>query len=470
MSVDAPPRYDLLVRGGTVVTSGSSEPLDVAVVGERIAALGPPGYLGDDAGTVIDASDRLVLPGGVDPHVHYNLDFGAVRSEPQSFSPAAAYGGTTTVVDFALQQAPSSLHAAIQDKKDEAAGQMAVDYGLHAIVAGPDVSFEVIDEVADVVRDGVPTIKTFMTYGWMVDDGVRWGLMSALARHGGMKVVHAEDDAIATWLTRKYVREGKTHGAYIGETRNALVEEAAVRRAMLLAERAGCPLYVLHMAAGSGVLALAEGRARGLPFFGETITPYLSFTDDALWDDGRQGLLWNNYPTIKSQADQDILWEALADGRLQAVASDHFSTTVADHYERMGTTVDQMQAGHANVELRVPVTFHLGVRGGRMSVNRFVDVVATGPARTMGLYPRKGTLAVGSDADIVVFDPGRRWTVSHADLHMRADYSCWEGWTLEGKVITTVLRGQVLVRDERWVGPVAAGRFQPRALPPDLRS
>lgn len=462
--------YDLLVHGGTVVTPSTTERLDVAVQGEHISAIGRPEDLGADAKTVLDATGCLVIPGGVDPHVHYSLAFGPVRSESQDFSAAAAYGGTTTVIDFALQQAPKTLHEAIQDKKAEAAGRMAVDYGLHAILTGPDVPFEVLEEIDPVVQEGIPTVKTFMTYGWMVDDGYRWGIMQAVAAAGGMSVVHAEDDAIATWLTKKYLRDGKTHGAYIVETRNALVEEAAIRRAMLLAERAGSALYILHMAAGSGVLALAEARARGLPFYGETITPYLSFTANALWDDERQGLLWNNYPAPKYQQDQDLLWQALADGRLQTVGSDHFATSVADHYDKMGTTVDQMQAGHANVELRLPVTFHLGVQQGRMSVNRFVEVIATEPARIMGLYPQKGTIAVGSDADIVVLDPNQTWTIHHQDLHMSADYSCWDGWELHGKVVTTILRGSVLVHDNRFVGSRSGGRFLARALPSQITS
>ena len=462
--------YDLLVRGGTVVTPSTTERLDLAVQGEHISAIGQPQVLGTEAKTVLDATGCLVMPGGVDPHVHYSLAFGPVRSESQDFSAAAAYGGTTTVIDFALQQAPKTLHEAIQDKQAEASDRMAVDYGLHAILTGPEVSFEVLEEIGPVVQEGIPTIKTFMTYGWMVDDGYRWGIMQEVAAAGGMSVIHAEDDAIVTWLTRKYLRQGKTHGAYIVETRNALVEEAAVHRAMLLAERAGSALYILHMAAASGVLALAEGRARGLPFYGETITPYLSFTADALWDDQRRGLLFNNYPTPKYQQDQDLLWQALADGRLQTVGSDHFATTVADHYDKMGTTVDRMQAGHANVELRLPVTFHLGVQQGRMSVNRFVEVVATEPARIMGLYPKKGTLAVGSDADIVVLDPNQTWTVHHQDLHMSADYSCWDGWELDGKVVATILRGSVLVHNDRFVGSRSGGRFLARTLPREITS
>jgi dihydropyrimidinase len=456
--------HDLLIRGGTVVTAAAVEPRDVTIDGERIAALEPPGAAAE-ARRVIDASGCLVLPGAVDPHVHYSLAFGPVRAESQDHSHAAALGGTTTVIDFALQQAPTSLHQAIEDKKSEAEGRMSVDYGLHAIIAGPEVAFEVLAEIGDVVRDGIPTIKTFMTYGWMVDDGIRFGVMQEVATHGGMSVVHAEDDAIANWLTRKYVREGKTHGAYIAETRGPLVEEAAVRRAMLLAERTGSPLYVLHMAAGSAVLALAEARARGLPFFGETLTPYLSFSADQLWEDGDRGLLLNNYPTIKQREDQAVLWEALADDRLSAVGSDHFAVSLTDKYEKMGTTVDQLMAGHPNVELRLPVVFHLGVGRGRLTLQRFVEVVATNPARLMGLYPRKGTLAPGSDADVVVFDPERTWTVRHEELAMSSDYSPWEGWELTGKVVTTILRGAVIVEDGAFVGARGGGRFLPRSLP-----
>ena len=460
--------YDLLVRGGIVVTPTGAEALDVAVEGETIAAIDQPGALGTEATKVIDAAGSYVIPGGVDPHVHYGLGFQTVAGEGQVYSPAAAYGGTTTIVDFALQEAPMSLHEAVEEKKRQAAGRMAVDYGLHAICAGPEISFEVMDEVADVVKGGIPTIKSFTTYGWMTDDGHRWGLINKVAEAGGMSVIHAEDDAIAVWNTKRHLREGKTHGAYIAETRDALVEEAAVRRVMLLCERAGSPLYILHMAAGAGVAALAEGRAKGLPFYGETLTPYLSFTSEKLWDDEGRGLLWNNYPTIKSQADQDRLWEAVADNGLQVISSDHFSLTSSDRFEKMGITVDSLQAGQSGVELRIPVIFHLGVQEGRLSLNRFVELISTNPAKIMGLYPRKGILAVGSDADIVIIDPNRTWTVRWEDLHMIADFSCWEGWELRGKVTTTILRGSVVVENERFVGSKSGGRFVPRALLPKL--
>jgi dihydropyrimidinase len=304
--------------------------------------------------------------------------------------------------------------------------------------------------------------------------------MEEVAKHGGMSVVHAEDDAIANFLTAKYIREGKTYGAYICEVRGPIVEEAAIRRTMLLAERTGSPLYVLHMAAGSGVEALAEGRARGLPFYGETLLAYLCFDNENLWDtspvevNGKtypcRGLLYNNYPTPKFAADREVCWQAIADDRLQVVSTDHCLISLADRFEKFGTELPFVQAGQAAVELRLPVLFHLGVQSGRISLGRFVDLVSANPAKLMGLWPRKGQLAVGSDADVIVLDPNRTWTVRWQDLHMSAEYSCWDDWELRGRVETTILRGSVLVEGGNFVGSKSGGRFQPRTLLPEVIS
>jgi dihydropyrimidinase len=467
-SLDDSAPFDLLVHGGLVVTGRQTERLDVGIRGGLIAQVAERGALSERSASTIDAQGMLVLPGAIDPHCHYSTQFGVVFAESQDYSHAAALGGNTTIIDFAFQFPPQTLREAIDAKKAEANGRMAVDYSIHGVVTG-EISFDTIAEIGDVIADGIPTIKTLTTYDHLMsDDGHRWGVMNAIAEHGGMNLVHAEDDAIARWLEKKFMREGKTHGAYVAETRPSLVEEAAIRRVALLAERSGSALYVLHMAAGSGVNALAEGRARGLPFYGETLTPYLSFTHEALWDDERRGLLWNNFPTIKTAEDQETLWAALADNRLQVVSSDHFAVSVADRYERMGTTIDSMQAGQAGVELRVPVLFHLGVQHERISLNRFVELVATNPAKLMGLYPRKGAVLPGSDADLIIIDPTRTWTVRHEDLHMSSDYSCWEGWELRGRIMTTISRGVVIVRDGEFVGSMAHGEFLPRKLDPAL--
>lgn len=470
--------YDLLIINGKVVTPQATEFLDIAVSDEKITAIEPVGALGHDADRMIDARGCLVIPGAIDPHVHYAMNFeNMLVTEGPEYSAAAAHGGNTMVIDFAFQAPPQTLHEAIEERKAEFAGAMAIDYGLHAILT-KEFSYDVVEEIGDVIRAGIPTIKTMMTYGYMSDDGQRWGTMSEVAENGGMSVVHAEDDAIANWLTGKYLREGKTHGAYICEVRGPIVEEAAIRRAMFLSERAGSPLYVLHMAAGSGIKALAEARRRGLPFYGETLIAYLSFTQDDLWDESpvdvdgtiynHRGCLYNNYPTPKFKEDREACWQALATGDLQAVATDHALVSLKDRFETMGTTIDKMQAGQAAVELRVPVLYSSGVVSGRISVNRWVELVSTNPAKIMGVWPRKGQLAVGADADIVVFDPGKQWTVRWEDLHMKEKYNCWDGWTITGKVRDTILRGRPIVENGQYVGSGTGGAFIERTLLPEV--
>jgi dihydropyrimidinase len=399
-----------------------------------------------------------------------------ILCEGPEWSYAAALGGTTTVVDFAFQEPPHTLHDTIADKK-ELMSASGIDYGIHAILT-KDFSFAEIEEIGDVIRGGIPTIKTMMTYGYMSDDGQRYGVMAEVAEHGGMSVVHAEDDAIAGFLTQKYIREGKTHGAYICEVRGPLVEEAAIRRAMFLAERTGSPLYVLHMAAAAGIDALTEARGRGLPFYGETLTTYLHFTQDEMWDESpievngktynARGLLIGNYPTPKFPPDRDACWEAIADDRLQIVGTDHAATSLVDRFEKMGCVLPFVQAGQICAPLRVPLLFHHGVNSGRFSASRFVELISTNPAKVTGLWPRKGQIAPGSDADIAVLDPRKEWTVRLEDLHQRDRYTIWEGFELTGKVRHTVLRGAVIVEDEQFVGSKSGGEFIPRTLLPEI--
>jgi dihydropyrimidinase len=470
--------FDLLILNGTLVTPEDRREQDIAVEGEKIAAVAGRGELGTQAARTIDAAGCLVIPGGVDPHVHYAMRFGPVVTEGPEFSAACAYGGTTTVLDFAFHEPNGTVQGSIDAKKADFDGRMAVDYGLHVIMT-KGFSYPVVAELGDVFRNGVPTVKAMMTYDYSCNDGQLWGLMNEVGRHGGMSMVHAEDEAIANWLTGQYIREGKVHGAYVSEVRGPIVEEAAIRRAMLLAERAGSPLYILHIAAGAGVAALAEARARGLPFYGETLSSYLSFTQDNLWDDGPveadgkvyqgRGLLYNNYPTLKSAADRDTCWQAVADGRLATVATDHSVASVRDRFETLGTTLDGfVQAGQVATELRVPLLYSEGVHAGRLNASRWVELTAANPAKLMGLWPRKGTLAAGSDADIVVFDPDRRWTVRWQDLHMSVPYSLWDGWELTGQVRDTVLRGSVLVENGSYRGSKTSGRFLPRRLLPQV--
>jgi dihydropyrimidinase len=464
--------FDLVVRSDSVVTPSGIIALDVGVRDGRVATMAEMGTLRDSK-ELIDATGKLLIPGGVDPHCHYGLCRPAnpdVCGESQDYSIAAAMGGTTTIIDFAIQSGSQSIRDALDEKLAQADGRMAVDYGFHVILTG-NPSFEILDEIGETIAGGNPTIKTLTTYSWQMDDGHRLGVMREVARSGGLSVIHAEDDAIAAFQTQALQREGKTYGAYVSQARNALVEEAAIARALLLAERAGSPLYVLHMAAASGVAALARARDKGLPAFGETLIAYLSFNQEALWSghpENNEGLLYNNFPTLKEEEDRTALWAGVRDGALQIVSSDHMAYTKHDRLTRVGTTIDSMCGGQSAVELRVPVLFHLGVASGRISPERFVELVSTNPARLMGLYPRKGAIAVGSDADLVVIDPARTTRVTAAGLHMSSDFSCWEGWELHGSVSATVLRGTVLARDGSPVGPRASGAFLKRQIDPTV--
>lgn len=469
--------HDILIRNGTAVTESGVQPLDIAIDGEVISAHYAPGNADIAAAREIDAEGMLVLPGGIDPHVHYEItgSHGTVVSETADNSIAAAHGGNTSVVDFTFHEDQPTVHEAVALRREKLDGRMAVDYGLHIILTGAP-TFEQIDEIGDLVRAGYPTFKTIMTYRWFMDDGHRFGVMSAVAEAGGMSLVHAEDDAIMRWLTAKYEREGKTHGAYVSETRGSLVEESGVRRALLLAERSGSPLYVLHVAAAAAVRAIGESRARGFPAYGETLAAYLSFTQEDLWDrepitiDGTtypdRGLLYNNYPVPKAPSDRDAIWSAIADNGLQVVSSDHFLAKAVDRFTKQGTTIHSMQSGQAAVELRIPVLYTLGVSTGRISLRRFVDVISTNPAKLMGLYPRKGTLAPGSDADVLIFDPSFRRTIKVEDLHMETDYSCWAGWDLTGIAHTVLLRGKPLIENREAVGTRGGGQFVSRSISP----
>lgn len=434
---------------------------DVAVIAGRIASITPHGSHYARVKRTIHADGLLVLPGAVDPHCHFGTFLDDSWAEPECYSAAAAFGGTTTVLDFVFQSAPASLHEAVQRKREQADGEMAVDYGLHAVVTG-DISFEVLDEIPDIIQSGIPSVKTFMTYrSLVVDDGHRWAVMREVADHGGLSLVHAEDDAIAAWLTKRSLRRGNIHGSYISETHPALVEEAAVRRALLLAERAESPIYILHVSSAAALAAITQARTRGLPVYGETLLTYLSFTNEQVRTGEDGGLLWNNFPPLKCDSDRRTLREAVKDDRLQVVSSDQWANT---YDERMasGTTIDRLQSGQAAVELRVPVLFHLLVNSGMIELERFVEVVATNPAKLMGIYPEKGDLQVGSDADIVLFDPHATWTIRHEDLHMRADWNCWDDWEITGRVALTLLRGEIMVEHGRWVGPRGSGHFLKR--------
>lgn len=455
---------DLLIRGGQVVGPESTMTADVGIADGTIAFVAGPGAVEVPAARVIDAAGHLVLPGGVDPHVHFALPLSESLTS-QSFaagSRAAAHGGTTTVIDFVWQDAEQSLVDAINRKLHALSiDRSSIDYGLHAMLTG-SIPNRVIDELEDAVAAGITSFKLFTTFSagstfgaWQMDDGRIWGVMQAASRHGGVVMVHCEDDCIIDFCSRALFEEGITDGREIHRARPNLAEEAATRRMLLLAERSGCPLYIVHLSSREALGALESARAAGLRAYGEVLHNYLFFTADAY--KRPDGIVYNNYPPLRSEADRDALWRGLQKGALDTVASDDCAIPLAAKLR--GRRIDNLAGGHNGVETRLMVLFSEGVSRRRVSVNRFVEITSSNPAKLFGLYPRKGVVAANSDADLVLWDPDAHRTIRQADLHSDCDYSIWDGFECSGAPVMTIANGRVLVENDRWVGPEGGGRF-----------
>lgn len=463
---------DLLVTGGEVVSSNTTIRLDVGVKDGRIVLLSSPGSISQEAVRTIDATHKQVIPGGVDAHVHFNLPLSPVMTA-QSSNPgslAAAFGGTTTFIDFSRQNGEESLLGSIEDKKQEIASDHPhVDYALHAMITGRS-TVAIMDEMSDAYADGVTSFKMFtafapaddsVTGSLYSDDGRIWGVMTRAAKLGAVVMVHCEDDSIINYNIHCLHHEGKNQANNIHLARTGLTEEAAVNRVLLLSRRSGAPLYVCHITSRSGIEAVAEAQGKREPVFGEALHNYLVFTSDEYARE--DGPLYHTYPGLKGHDDQAALWAGLREGIVQSLSSDEFTLSRSD--KLAGHEVDNVTGGHNGIETRMGVFYSEAVRTGKLTVNQFVDVTSEGPAKIFGLFPRKGAILPGSDADIVLIDPDYRHEIRQDDLHADCDYSIWDGWKCVGYPVTTILRGQVLVEDREWVGPERSGEFIPAGSP-----
>ena len=467
---------DLVVRGGQVVTADRVAELDIAVQGERILAVAEPGVITEDARRVIDASGKIVVPGGIDPHTHIAWPIpetwakreGAETQSPEPASMAAAFGGTTTFVDFAAQGPDTLPLDALDQRIARFQGHSYVDYTFHLTLRG-EIPFEALDQIGDVVARGVPSFKIYTTFGRRtpsskVDDGHLWGAMNEVARHGGIMVVHAEDDDIVEFMVKKLNREGRNGAENIHLVHNNLSEDVSFRNVIRLARHTGVGVYFVHVTAKEGVAAIAEARADGLPIYGEALHNYLAFTSDDY--SKPEGQLYHTYPALKFADDRDALWDGVLGGSVATVATDEYTTHKST--KLAGQTIDDVCGGHNGIETRMPIMFTEGVKKRGMSLRRFVEVTSTNAARLMGMYPRKGVLAPGSDADIVLIDPNVRKKLALSDLHADTDYSIWEGWELEGYPVTTILRGKVIVEAGDLKGSPSDGKFLERKIADDV--
>ena len=456
-----------VIKGGTVVTASDTYVADVLIEDETIAQIGR-----DLAGEVtIDATGKYVIPGGIDVHTHLEMPFGGTVSSDDFFTGhrAAAFGGTTTHIDFAIQPHGATLRETFDLWSAKAAGKAAIDYGFH--IAITDLPDSVMAEIPHCAEWGVTSLKLFMAYkgALQVDDATLFRAMGQAAEHGLLIMVHAENGDAIDILVRQALAAGRVEPAYPALTRPPELESEATYRAIRLAEVAGAPLYIVHLTTEGALEAVRDARGRGRPIYAETCTQYLFFTKDDLARPGFEGAKWVCSPPFREVRDQDLLWRGVADDALQVISTDHCPFWFAGGQDgRTGGKelgrgdFSKIPNGCPGIEDRLMVLYARGVRGGRFSLNRWVELCCTNPAKLFGLYPRKGAIAPGSDADLVVWDPAATRTLGVAGQHQRTDYNLYEGMEVTGVPSVVLSRGRVLVRDGAWRGEQGAGRFVPR--------
>ena len=451
-----------LITHGTVVTASDTFKADVLIDGERITAIAEA--LNGPADRTVDASGRLVLPGGIDAHTHLDLpvaDF-ASADDFESGTIAAALGGTTTIIDYATQYKGETLGQALDTWRRKAEGKAAVDYAFH--LALTDLSADIEAEMDRIVAEGVTSFKVYMAYpgSLMLDDGAISRVLARAAANGALVCVHAENGLVIAALVAQALADGHATPRYHALTRPVELEREAVSRAIVLAEIAGAPIYIVHLSSALALDEIGRARSRGVKVLAETCPQYLLLSDRLYDGPGFEGAKYVMSPPLRPPGHQDALWAGLAAGDVQVVATDHCPFTLADK-SRGRDDFTKIPNGAPGIETRMSLIYDAGVRTERLTLNRFVDVVATAPAKIFGLYPRKGTIAVGSDADLVIFDPGRNAKLSAATHHMRVDYSLYEGRCVTGVVETVLSRGQLVVENGMYVGRPGYGQFVRRA-------
>jgi dihydropyrimidinase len=463
---------DLAIRGGQVVTPQGAGRWDVGVQGEQIAMVAMPGTL-PEAGRVIDAAGKIVVPGGVEPHTHLahfiamHPDENLFTLGPEEDSRGMAFGGTTTHVDFCFVRPGGDVATAIEQRAARWKGNSYVDYTFHVALQGP-LPLKVFDQLPEAIQAGFPSFKVFTTEvlpphpkrnPYRLDFGRIQLAMEKVAPHGGIMVVHAEDHDIVQFMYEKLREEGRMDGSNLPLVHNKLSEALSFRRTIHLAEATGAAIYFVHTSAQEGVDAVREARGKGQPVYAETLHHYACFTAE---DYKRpRGFCYHTYPSLKYPEDQAALWDGLLRDGVSTTATDEFPTSLA--LKLRGKTIEDVTGGNLGAEARMGIVYTEGVGKRKMSLERFVQVTSSNAARILGLYPRKGAIAPGSDADLVLIDPALRKALTREDFHV-SDYSPWEGWEILGWPVTTVLRGKVLVEGGRLVRDARDGQLVPRKI------
>jgi len=453
-----------LIRNGTVVTARETISADVLIEGERIKEV-RAGITPKAADRVIEAAGTYVIPGGVDAHTHLDMPFGGTTSADdfESGTRAAAFGGTTSIVDFAIQAKGTRMRQALDTWWKKAEGRAAIDYGLHMIITDlPDAGLEDMD---DMVREGVASFKLFMAYPnvLMVDDATIFKALSQTSKNGALVCMHAENGSIIDVIVARALAEGKTAPVYHALTRPPRAEAEAVHRAIAMAEIAQVPVYIVHLSSEDALSEVREARDRGVPAFAETCPQYLLLSQDELARPNFEGAKYVFTPPLRPKEHQPKLWEGLKHDHLQVVSTDHCPFCFKDQKILGRNDFTKIPNGGPGIENRLQLIYHHGVNDGKISLNRFVELTSTTPARIFGMYPRKGEIAAGSDADLVLWDPEAAYTISAATHHMKVDYSMFEGFQVRGNVRMVLSRGEVIVDGDKFLGKPGRGQYLKRA-------
>jgi len=451
-----------LITNGTVVNADGSTQADVLVEDETIAAVGAG--LAADADRTIDASGKYVIPGAIDVHTHMELPFGGTFAKDtfETGTRAAAFGGTTTIIDFAVQSRGKSLREGLDAWHAKAEGNATVDYGFHMIMS--DVNDGTLAEMDQLVGEGVTDFKLFTAYPGVFysDDGAIFRAMQQTARNGGLIMMHAENGLAIDVVAEQAVAAGNTDPYYHGVVRYPIFEGEATNRVIRLAEAAGVPVYIVHLSARDALAEVQAARRRGAMAFAETCPQYLFLSLDDMGN-GFEGAKYVCSPPLRPADHQEDLWRGLAGNDLQVVSTDHCPFDFHDQKQLGQGDFRKVPNGLPGVEDRVDLMHDGGVVGGRLSKERWVEIISAAPARMFGLAGRKGVVAAGADADLVVYDPNRRRTISADSHHMDVDYSCYEGRQVQGASDVVLSRGRVIVENGEWKGEKGWGRFLRRS-------
>jgi dihydropyrimidinase len=453
-------RFDTIIKNGTIITATDTTRADLGINGEKVSAIAAQ-LPAENATNIIDAANHFLLPGGIDVHTHLDMPFGGTTSADdfQTGTTAAAFGGTTTLIDFAIQYKGQTLRHAFDTWMKKAHDKATIDFAFHCIIT--DLGSAQLEEMGQLIREGVTSFKLFMAYPgvFMLDDASIFKAMREAAKHSGLICMHAENGGAIDVIVQQALAEGKRAPKYHALTRPTTAEAEATSRAIALAEMAGAPVYIVHLSCNDALEKVREARDRGLPAYAETCPQYLYLSLENMDAPGFEGAKYVFTPPLREKWHQEKLWQGLAHDTLQVVSTDHCPFCFKEQKELGKDDFTKIPNGGPGIEHRLSLIYTGGVHAKRFSANRFVEVVSTAPARLFGLFPRKGTIAVGSDADIVIFDPAAHDVISAKTHHMRVDYSMFEGIAITGIPKTVLSRGQAVIDSGKFVGRPGAGQF-----------